>query len=474
MKYICVIALLCSMVSCTEVEEQPESNKLLTKAMHTIAKAEKLLEFQADKAMEVLDGMSEVDSLNAPLLLRWCIVYGQAANELRRNELLPQARFEHILEQDQLHSSLKDRAWLYFFLGNIRIEQKKEAQALELYTQAQILAENIEEYVLAGHASSALGWLYWAENKYEKAQAKYELAVKYYKLGNSILGQVRAMGNIAYVLIEQKETTKALEYATETEKIAQENRFALGISSGIMSKVHRQLGDYELSEEYGLRGVRLDTLNTAPHYTALSKTYLLQGKYDLAHWCLDKAETSPSLNRYTPRTIAMYRAQLAEAEGNAVRAGLYMAQYKVLRDSLALSATASQLLGAEARVSNLKQKNEFLSKEIKRRKTFFSGIIVLVLIASGVVWYIFRRQRSRELSNVLDDNHEYLQQLSAQEEMYEEIEQRTFRRLIRKGFMSSELLEQWEVEVEIEMRKMMHEKLNKLDQLDLKKDSAYN
>lgn len=376
---------LWGVASCSSGSKEEQQYK--AKAKQEIARAEQLLKSNPGGAMTVLNNIPEVDSLDNELLVRWCMASGEAANELRKNELLSLPHLVRAFGYCSEHGALAEKGRIAFYLGNAYLEYKDGVKATELYLEALRLADLNKNYKLAGDVGNAIGRLYTEKEMDVQAQEKYEAAVEYYRLDNNLLGQVRALGNVAYALVYRGMLDDALVRAKEADRLATAggDRFSMGIAAGVLAWVYGQMGDYALAENNALKGIEFDTVNTAPHYVALADIYMRQQKFAQARECLQKAKTANSLNKHTPIRIALYLSQIDEAEGQLAMAQAHFKHYTVLRDSLLVPTKAYQLLAAERSNEELKGQMLIASKQAKTQHTamVIGGALLLVVVVLG-------------------------------------------------------------------------------------------
>jgi tetratricopeptide (TPR) repeat protein len=317
-----------------------------------------------------------------------------------------------------------------------------------------------------------VGGVYFANRKDAQAEINYREAFDHYSMAGYKLGQVRALGNIANVLIYENSLPQALEYAQKAEGLAQASKdgFIMGIATNTLARVYEKMQDYELAEQHALRGIQLDTINPAPHYITLAIIYVSHKKYDEASAFLTKTETAKSLNQYTPMTIALYRARIAMAHGNKLEAEMYDFKGRYLQDSLNLQVSNVQRKNSEQESYFLQEQKE--SSERTMMLVIY-GCMGTLALAFGYMGYYFFIQYWYKSESMLRKNYEQLRQIDEQQYICDIIEGRAYGRMVRKGLMTHEQLDAWNVIVDEEMDRFMMEKIEEHERRQRKWKDRY-
>ncbi|WP_455638163.1 tetratricopeptide repeat protein [Parabacteroides sp.] len=324
-----------------------------------INEAEALLETRPDSAYVLLDSITMADNLSDKLLARWCMLYGKAADKV----------FEDMPYVSQLlrarawyekHGTPYEQAQIGLFLGRSYVEDREYKKAMDAYVQALNVAENAEEYNVAGYICSYMGDLYDLKGFFQETFDKYNESADYFLKADNKRSYALALKFMAQTLAFEDSCSLALDYLLKADSIVtsiQDSSVMSTIANGL-GNVYRMLGDTDKAEKYLLRSLEADSLEKATSYLALSELYMDMGELDKARLYLSKSRIEPITNQNTPIASLYAEHEIEKKYGNIEFALSILEQYVEKIDSFYDSTINLDILDAEKRYNHVLLLNE--------------------------------------------------------------------------------------------------------------------
>lgn len=363
-----------------------------------INEAEAILQQKPDSAYMLLDSITMADNLSDKLLVRWCMLYGKAADKVYKDmpyvSQLKRARAWY-----EKHGTPYEQAQIGLYLGRSYVEDREYMKAMAAYVQALDVAEKAKEYNVAGYICSYMGDLYEIKGLSTESFKKYNQSGNYFLKAGNKRSYALALKYAARSLAVEDSCSLALEYLLKADSVVTDLQDMNAISSiaNGLGNVYAMLGNMDKAETYLLKSLEANILDRSPNYLALSDLYIEKGDFEKARYYLDKSKT-PTANEDTP-IAALYTEYEIEKKCNNIQLALsHLEQYVDKTDSVYNTSINLDILDAENRYNHVLLLNE----NTKLHNNNLINIIIIVLIIFvGLIMYIVYLYKDKEKNKKL-------------------------------------------------------------------------
>lgn len=189
------------------------------------------------------------------------------------------------------NGSAEEQARIGFFLGRSYVEDKELGKAMEAYVSALLIADQGEEYNVAGYICSYMGDLYEFDDKPQKALEKYSEGATCFSKAKNERSYALALRDVAYMWSSSDSCDKALEYMKKADSIVTSlnDSKAMASTTNGLGNIYSMLGDYDAAEACLLKSLEMEGKDKAPSYLALSDIFVNSGDLKKARFYLEKA-----------------------------------------------------------------------------------------------------------------------------------------------------------------------------------------
>lgn len=404
------LLLLFFVSCCLSCRNEQDTRQLLNKA-------ETLLVNNPDSAFILLENISDPESLSNKLFAKWCMLSGKVANKLHEempyvNQLLrAQSWYDR-------NGSAEEQARIGFFLGRSYVEDKELGKAMEAYVSALLIADQGEEYNVAGYICSYMGDLYEFDDKPQKALEKYSEGAICFSKAKNERSYALALRDIGRMWFYQDSCSRALEYMKKADSIVTSlnDSKAMASTTNGLGNIYSMLGDYDTAETFLLKSLEMEGKDKVPSYLALSDIFVNSGDLKKARFYLEKAQIKTK-DETTPIGIIYQLYLIEKADNNLEQALHYLEQYEAAADSVSTLQNEASVMKIEKKYRNEKLLNENARLRVIQQQYFILFIIALfVCLGIFVVYQIkLRIQQAKiyEQQRLLDKNKINLIELSA-------------------------------------------------------------
>lgn len=433
----------------------------------TLVQADSLMASHPDSALHMLQGIP-TDSLRTK------------ADRAYHALLLTQARDKNYMVQtdDSLirtavryydtHKDAPLQARAYYYWGSVYRDRNEQAIATEKFLRAIPFAQKSGDKALLGRIYTNVGYIYYLQNFYEKADSIYRQAEQIsIQLKNTSLriASLTMQGNIQLYQKHYSQAEKKLLQAQSLLKNIREDAIKANVFSAL-STLYIRTGESTKALQYAKRNFKLqkDTLHCYRTFLELGDAYYQTEQYDSATIYIKKSLASPSYS--TKEAAYMRLADIAKAQGD-ISQSLNMEQlHSAYKDSANLFQQRTGINETEQAIEMLHQRTLYESY-LKKYRYY---ILVLVLISIGSIYLLrkrylkkFHQQRQKALLKEKDLRRQYL---SVKEETKQKEEQ--------IAALQQKIMQQYIDEVQKEQMQKELEKLNKQHIVLLKKVLEYS
>jgi two-component sensor histidine kinase/Flp pilus assembly protein TadD len=308
-------------------------------------------------------------------------------------------------------------AGIYMNYGLIDDYKGNYDKAYQYYRQALNYADSTGDVSSRMLVLNNIGVMFYYMGDYRKAIPYFHQIIPYWKKKNHLQDVSFAYKNlgVCYDLLEQNDSSlyyhqQALEMDKQLNDLNEQGKDYHNI--GILLKKQKL---YEQALEHFERAVTLKKeggvdRSLATTYIHLVETYLLLGKYIKAEDYLYQAErlAKSYQSKEELKEVYEYWARLAGAQGAYKQANEYLRLYQSYKDSLyeLNKVEAIHAIEEEYQAAQKEQENELLRKEkalqkarISQQNTYIGLGILLLIMAGGVLYVLYRRLSKKEQLN---------------------------------------------------------------------------
>lgn len=385
-------------------------------ARQIISQAESLFATHPDSTYILLDSISLPENLSDPLLARWCMLYGQAADTL--HEEMPYVhQLQRALTYYKKRKAKREEAQIGFYLGRSYVEDKEYEKAADAYLAAIEVATQAKNYNQIGAINSYLGDLYDFKEMFDLAVDKYKKSAAAFQKEGNTRKHISALRNLSrtYAFMDSCQTALKILQRADSSAIQLKDSLLISDIWNALGNVYTMMGDLDLAEKYQLNALRYDSTDMAPCYLSLSEIYRKKKDFNKAREYITKAAI-PSENKYVTAT-SLYHSYLTEKEDNNIEKALsYFEQYEAIEDSIILLQNKADIINAEKRYDHLKLLSENIRLKIDKQREItllaFSIILILLLLVIYLISSKKKNKKIYEQQKALDEKDIHLLNLS--------------------------------------------------------------
>lgn len=382
-----------------------------------IDRAESFLKTDPDSTYALLERIALPENLSDPLLARWCMLYGKAADTLHAK--MPYShQLTRALDYYKKKGDPFDQAQIGLYLGRSYVEDKEWEKAAATYVGALNLALHAKNYNQAGYISAYMGDLYDLQDMHTLAIEKYGKAAGYFLRAGNNRSHVLAMRDIARMYVFADSSEAALEILQQTETIAAALKDSLALSDiyNALGNVYSSLNQTGLAEKYLWASLRADSSDSAPNYLALAEVYRKNKNFEKARSYAQKAAAGSSINANVPFSASYIFYLIEKEEKNFEQALAALEHFQIMLDSLGDLKNKNNILQVEKKYDHLKILSENMRLKVEKQHSSMLLILLFLLLAVVVLIYQIKIKKEKykiyEQQKALDEKDIHLLTLS--------------------------------------------------------------
>ncbi len=306
------------------------------------------------------------------------------------------------------------QAEAYYYWGCTYRDTNQQSAAIEKYLIAAALALETGDTQLVGRIYNNIGYLYFRQRLYEKADSVYQKTGQIGKQLNDTSLWAEALSMQGNIKLQQQLYPQAEQDLLQALRIL--GHFEQdGIRSDItaaLSSLYSKVGDGRKAIEYAQQNISLqeDSLHCYRAFLLLGDAYYKVEQYDSALYYINKA--LPSWNYANKASAYMRLADIARKSGEIAQALELERLYSSYKDSLDQSLQRDKVLETEKQVLIKQQQIQYEHS----RSNYRYYIIALTVISISFIytlqkWYQQRiqRQNQERIQSEKVLNQQYLQ-----------------------------------------------------------------
>lgn len=360
------------------------------------------------------------------------------------------------------------QARAYYYWGSVHRDRNEQAMAVEKYLKATGFAQKAKDKALLGRVYANVGYIYYLQEFYEKADSVYRQAEQIgLQLRDTFLwtSSLAMQGKILLYQNHYPQAEEKLLQALHISKDSKLNEAKAGIYSAL-SSLYARTGEGSKSLHYAKQNFSLqrDTLHCYRTFLKLGDAYYQTEQYDSATLYIKKSLGSSS--HATKAGAYMRLADIAKAQGDAELSLNMERLHSAHKDSAALSRQNTQIIEAEQSIKMQHQQTryEHCLKEY-RYYILLSALITAVSIYLLRVRYLkkLNLQKQKARSKERELHRQYL--LSKEETKRKEGQIAVLQQKIEQHHLDEAQKKQMQKELE---------ELNEQHTLPLKKTLQYS
>lgn len=282
----------------------------------------------------------------------------------------------------------------HYYLGRTYQDLKEYVTATREFLIAVALAEKVRDYHFVGLAQGNLGYIYYQQSLYDKADSLYCEAQKIAILNGDSCNLaliLTARANIC-VAREDNSDAEALALLERASFIARflHNKKIESVVVNALGALYESLDSVSCASDYISRGISLKgrAENLGGNYLLQGSVYYRMEKYDSAMVYLVKSLSSDSY--YTKAGAYLRLSDISEKRGFFKEALRYKKYYLNYLDSAKKSEeSAVHVLSLENK-AQVHRSAEYYNVFLNKYRTYI--YILLVLLLLGIALWVCRRQ----------------------------------------------------------------------------------
>lgn len=313
----------------------------------------------------------------------------------------------------------KMQAEAYYYWGCTYRNNNQQSTAIEKYLIAASLASETGDTQLAGRIYNSIGYLYFRQRLYEKADSVYRKTEQIGSQMNDTSLWAESLSMQGTIKLKQQLYSQAeqnLLQALQLLGVFKQNGIRSDIAAAL-SSLYSKVGDGRKAIEYAKQNIKLqeDSLHCYRAFLLLGNAYYKVEQYDSALYYINK--TLPSPNYANKASAYMRLADIARKRGDIAQSLEMERLYSSYKDSLDLNLQKDKVLETEKQVLIKQQQIQYEHSQSRYR------YYIIVLIVSSISFiYILRKQYQKKIHHqnqerIQSENALNLQYLQLKEEL---------------------------------------------------------
>lgn len=360
--------------------------------------AERLIETYPDSANIILAGIPSPDALSIAEFSLWCMLKGKVADKLNNNNLPSPCDLDRALAWYMKHGSTEDQAKMQLYLGRSYYADGEYDKAMSNYVEALHSAKNNGLFNTSGYICTYIADLYNLNDMPQMAMNQYEDSKVLFEKAGNRKSHIYAIRNIARQWCALDSFDRALCCIKEADSLAQglSDKRIQSIIENAFGNIYRDLKRYEEAEDYYIKSVSYDSINTTYSYLGLINLYLETGFPQKARMALNKVSS-----KFPPGEFSIKKAyyRINKAEGNYQSALENLEEYQRAVDSITMAQHASRVLEIEKKYSNFKLREKVNELTIQQQRYIIILCICVFFLSVIIFMYFLYKQK---IKNKLD------------------------------------------------------------------------
>lgn len=350
-----------------------------------LAKADALMEEHPDSSMMILTRIEPQKITNDEDKALYGLLYTQARDKnqltLEDDSLIKYS----IQYYEEEHDILRLGQSLYF-LGRVLYKQKHYSRAIVCFHKSLELAENIQDFYLAGMSCRGIADIY-NDTFNSSDQVKFaQKELEYLRLSERQPYINYAHTDLARALYVNKDTERMVEVLKAAEDSARLYEDAYLLNEIIRLKVLSLIRDKDFEAAYPL----IVDINASQYAESDDSLLLALTFYGVGQF--DKAKLIMSdIGNHTSDLYHMAKYNIHKANGD-YREALAQLEYldsvadRSLRIGVSHSLTSS--LSDHFEIDRIARESEFKASRIILMSTILFALIIIAVLAAGIWWYV--------------------------------------------------------------------------------------
>lgn len=402
MKYHIFLILLLSLHFLSSCKDESRERRI-------IHQAETLFNTNPDSVLYILNSIPLPEEMTPSLATQWSMLYARSADKTgRRMPYVNQLQIAWAYYKNK--KLLPEMAEAGLYLGRSLVENKEYEKAMLTYSDALLVALEIENYNRAGYICSYMGDLYQVDGDYSTAANKYEEGNRYFHQAGNMKSYAYGLVNAAfcYAIDENDQTALFLLQKADSVATALNNAEVMAYVYNGLGNIYMNLTEYNLAESYLLKGIQLDSTDLAPNYASLAKIYFYKNEKQKAELYLSKAKI-PTQNQFTPISVTYMYYKINKKDKNYEKALKHLEEYVMVEDSIDEVSQNINMLEIEKRYNHILLQNE--NKQLKIDKQQNQILLFLLFFICSFLFIIYlliiirKNQHIWEQEQVINDQN---------------------------------------------------------------------
>lgn len=322
------------------------------------------------------------------------------------------------------HKDAAMQARAYYLWGSVCRDQNKQAEAVEKYLQAVPFARKAGDLGLLGRIYDNVGYIYYYQKFYEKADSIYRLVEQIgIQLKDTFLwiSSLTVQGEIQLYQRNYSQAEKELLQALYISTNFGQNEIKSGLHSAL-STLYVRTGEKWKALQHAKQNFLLqkDTMHCYRTFLELGDAYFQVGQYDSATLYIRKSIASSG---YATKAGAYMRlADIAKEQGD-IHLSLEMERlHSAYNDSLESSSQSNEVIRTDQQMAERQLQLQYQSF-LNKYRNYILILIVVAIVLIGMLHrnYQKRNQKQLEIEEKLRLKHLRQQHLLKEKEKEKEI-----------------------------------------------------
>jgi tetratricopeptide (TPR) repeat protein len=391
-----VVFILFTLLACNRTSEHDIS---------ILSRAENIVETKSDSAIALLNTIKAPQEMKRSDYAHYALIMAQAKNKRGlslTSDSLIRIAFDFYSESKDLGKKAK----AYFYMSRAEHDDGNPKDAVNYLLKAEEFASKDKNVKLLGLIYSDKALVYYEQSAVDSAINAYRQAKNFFYLSHDSSNIAIASVQIArcYNLLQNYDSALTYCRLSAQEAIKHKNAVLYAMALRFQGVVCYGMKDYGKARYYLKLAINLSKDDyDIGKYLNLGMVYLSMNMPDSArYYFLESVKQKGDLS--IKSSCYHYLLDLSLARGNVSDVRKYVSVYTAMVDSLYKSSIHTSLIGLEQKFNYVKIANANKTLTIHQQNTYILLLILFLIIAIGVSFYLFDSNRKKQaISRLLKD-----------------------------------------------------------------------
>ncbi len=366
--------------------------------------AENIIEQSPETAMQILDSIIDLNSLNKDQLYKYNLLKIQSKDKLYK-DITQDTIIFNICDYYINQKKYLEAATSCYYAGRVLHEKQENDHAIHFYNEAERYADYIRgNYNLKGVIQTNIGYLLYHQFEFNEALTYFKKASEYFRKDKLLIVNDLSIkieiGNCFLMLHESDSANYYYNLSLELADKSHQPSIKIGALMNLGSVYVKQENYHEALDLYrqALSLIPDNAITEATLYLNIAISYSNMNEKDSANYYFNRAlNISKIINEpYLLATLYNISYRQSEESKNYEKAFTDLKKYNSIVENIYLKNEKKEVLGIQKKYQFERVKNLNSQLQIKNQKIVVSSLATILFLILLCFIYYYRMQKNKK------------------------------------------------------------------------------